>query len=357
MAAMPEEIQAREPRYKVLSDAEGELIACANTPNVRLRVQRGVTVTKHGLKRFPRQSIFLDGAFSGAPFLDNARRQYSLDHHAGCVRSFTLASCEQAATMVFHGIPLHEGRWLLVVNGIDLDSILAAWILMNQPELARDESKLLVEIMPFVRLEGAIDAHGLEAGAISGLPKALREAEGAKIKEILPATRLPPSLSEAEMLQGTVRILDALDKLLLPEACLVELGRYVEVGRVALSHGKMAVACRSDSGVYEAEAFYKARFGSAIGLLLLDRGAFQYSIRLASGFLDRDIDELYKRLNKIDPAVSASRDSENRWGGSSDIGGSPRLSGSQLGPGRILAVVEEVYGERPSFLARLFKRK
>jgi hypothetical protein len=353
---MPEEESHRGPRYRILSGAEGRLVACANTPNLRLRVQRGVTVTKGGLKRYPRQSIFLDGAFSGAPFLDNKRRQYSLDHHAGCVRSFTLATCEQAAAIVFHGIPLHEGTWLLVVNDLDLDSILAAWILMNQPELSRDEYKLLGAVMPFVRLEGAIDAHGLEAGPLSGLPQTLREEEEAKIKAILPAMRLPTGSNESELLERTVRAFDALDRLLLPEAAIVELRQYSELGRVQLAHGKMAIACRSAAGVYEAEAFYKARFGSALGLLLLDRGAFQYSLRLSSGFLDCDIEELYKRLNKVDPATASSREAENRWGGSSDIGGSPRLTGSQLGPDRILAVIEEVYGERPGLLQRLIQR-
>jgi hypothetical protein len=343
---MPDEIGPRERRYKVISAAERELIACANTPNVRLLIQRGVEVTRRDLESYPRQSVFIDGAFVGAPFLDNERRQYSLDHHTGCVRSFTLASCEQAAAMVFHDIPLHEGKWLLIINDIDLDSILAVWILMNEPELARDENKLLGEIMPFVRLEGVIDGHGLEADVLSGLPEALRAAERAKIKEILPATRLPPLLSAAKLLEGAIRALAGLDRLLLPEDCLAELGRYTELGRVSLAHSKLAVACRSALGVYEAEAFYKARFGSALGILLLDRGSSQYSIRLASGFLDSNIEKLYKELNKIDPAVSPAHDSENRWGGSSDIGGSPRLSGTQLGPDRILAVIEEVYGER-----------
>jgi hypothetical protein len=250
--------------------------------------------------------------------------------------------------MVFHGIPLHEGKWLLIINDIDLDSILAAWILMNEPELARDENKLLSAIMPFVRLEGVIDGHGLEAGVLSGLPEALRAAEEAKIKEILPATRLPAGLSAIELLKGTIGVLEGLDRLLLPEAYLAELGSYIELGRVSLAHSKMAMACRSALGVYEAEAFYKARFGSALGILLLDRGASQYSLRLVSDFLDCDIEELYKKLNKIDPAVNPARDSENRWGGSSDIGGSPRLSGSELSPDRILAAIEEVYGERPS---------
>lgn len=354
---MTEEPSVRAPRYKLVASPEGDLVACVNAPNVLLRIQRGVAVTRGGLKRYPRQSVFIDGAFAGAPFLDNKRRQYSLDHHAGCVRSFTLAACEQAAAMVFHGLPLHEGEWLLLVNGIDLDSLLAAWILMNQPELRRDANKLLGEIMGFVRAEGVIDGHGIEAGILTGLPPASLEAAEAKIKAILPATRLGAKLSQTELLQGTMKALGLLDELLLPEAALRELSQYVELGRVGLDRGKIAVACRSSVGVYEAEAFYKARYGSALGILLLDRGAYQYTIRLASGFLDQDIEELYKRLNKADPAASASREGENLWGGSSDIGGSPRQSGSRLEPGRILELIAEVYGEQPSPLRRLFGRR
>jgi hypothetical protein len=351
---MADENLTATPRYRLAPRADGEDIVCVNSPNIRLRIQPGVAATKGGLKRYPRQSIFLDGAYSGPPFLNNKTRQYSLDHHSGCVRSLTLASCEQAAVMVFHGIPLHEGDWLLLVNGVDLDAILAAWLLMNSAELRRDGFRLLGTAMPFVRLEGVIDSHGLEAGVLGGLsPEALADT-AEKIKGVLPASRLPAGASLEDTLRGTVLLLERLDALLLPEPCLRELAQYLELGRVALARGKFAVACRSVLGIYEVENYYKARYGSALGLVLLDRGAFHYSLRLASDFLDLDLNELYKRLNRIDPAASASREAENRWGGSSDIGGSPRLSGSQLGVERILAVIGELYGERSGPLARVF---
>jgi hypothetical protein len=337
--------QAIGSRYKILPGGIPDSVACVNEPAVVLRLERGVAVTARGRRKYPRQTIFLDGAFSGAPFLDNKRRHYSLDHHSGCVRAFTLATCEQAAAMVFHGMPLGEGRWLLVVNGIDLDSVLAAWILMNHADLARNGMKLLEAAMPLVRCEGIIDANGLEAGILSGLSSGERAVQEARLKAIVGATRVPPGASGAEALVAALRILGRLDELLLPEAYLRELSGYQELDRVSLSRGKFAVACRSSLGIYEVEASYKARYGQSLGIVVLDRGACQYTIRLTSGFLDHDIEELYKRLNKIDPAASKDRDSENRWGGSSDIGGSPRLSGSELSSERILEVIQDLYGE------------
>jgi len=345
--------RGKSSRYEVVAGAEGEVVASVDAPNIHALLRLGETAAKRSLKRYPRQTIFLDGAFGGAPFLDNKRRQYSLDHHAGVVRILTLATCEQAAAMVYHGLPLAEGEWLLVLNGLDLDSLLAVWILVNHAELRRDGNRLLGRIMPLVRTEGVIDAHGLDAGVLTALDPETLAAAQAQIKALLPFSRAPAGAGEREALEGAVAFLERLDSLLLPAAALAELARIVETGRVPLTRGRLAIACRSGLGVYEVEEHYKSRYGSAFGILLLDRGGGQYTIRLSSGFFDANIDELYAKLNKLDPAASSSRDGENRWGGSTDIGGSPRLSGSQLESRRILDAIGEVYGERPAFLARI----
>ena len=74
--------------------------------SIALRIERGLTVDSRARKRYGPQTIFLDGVYNGAPFCDNEARHYSLDHHAGCVRAFTLATCEQAAVMLLQGLPL-----------------------------------------------------------------------------------------------------------------------------------------------------------------------------------------------------------------------------------------------------------
>ena len=39
-------------------------------------------------------------------YLDNSSKLYNLDHHEGCERAFTLATCEQALLMVYSGVEL-----------------------------------------------------------------------------------------------------------------------------------------------------------------------------------------------------------------------------------------------------------
>jgi hypothetical protein len=353
---MDEEWKTSGSRYRDENVAEGRALACVDAPNIKLSLERGVAITRRGRARYPRQTVFLDGAFAGPPFLDNAKRHYSLDHHEGCVRAFTLATCEQAATMVFNRLPLNEGSWRIVVNGLDLDSLLASWILMNHAELNRDGRRLLASAMPLVRSEGLIDSLGLEAGLLSGLPEELRAREEAVLRELLPLLRLPSGGPKAQEEEAARSVLSRLDGLLLPSEYLGELAAFREIGRVSMAQGKLALLCRSAVGIYEAEAFHRSRYGDQLGLLIVDKGDRHYSLRLASCFFGGEVEELYKRLNKIDPAVFKNRDTENRWGGSSDIGGSPRLTGTELPQERILEAVSEVFGERQPILRRLFGR-
>jgi membrane protease YdiL (CAAX protease family) len=51
-------------------------------------------------------------------------------------------------------------------------------------------------------------------------------------------------------------------------------------------------------------------------------------------FMPGNLEPVYERLNFIDPVVRC-RSQNNRWGGSSDIGGSPRATGTSLTPGEI----------------------
>ena len=55
-------------------------------------------------------TIFLDGAAKGEPFMDASRGIYNLDHHEGCVRSFTLSTCEQAMILIRKGLDLDGER-------------------------------------------------------------------------------------------------------------------------------------------------------------------------------------------------------------------------------------------------------
>jgi hypothetical protein len=113
--------------------------------------------------------------------MDNERRHYALDHHAGCVRPFTLATCEQAAVVVMMGLPLNEGEWHIYVNNPDLDALLASWILINHKRLLAHDKRLLRELMPLVRVEGVIDTHGLDMSELSALPSHIYKLHKARL--------------------------------------------------------------------------------------------------------------------------------------------------------------------------------
>ena len=52
-------------------------------------------------------TCYLDGAVQG-PVLDNSRFSYSFDHHSGCVRNWTSATCKQVRDSLELGFPIHK---------------------------------------------------------------------------------------------------------------------------------------------------------------------------------------------------------------------------------------------------------
>jgi hypothetical protein len=353
-AAVP---AAAAPRYRIVAEEAGRGVLCESAPNIRVRVERGLTVGVEELKKYPRQSIFLDGACSGPPFLDNENRHYSFDHHAGNVpRAFLLAACEQAAVMILEGLPLDDGNWQVFINNPDLDAALAAWLLVNHAPLKLNHAKLLAEVMPLVRVEGVIDAHGTDAAPLSGLPLQLwdhyrRELDELKRRE--DELKGTGAWAQADLLDYTRGLFERLDALLLPAGHLAEISEIKELGRVNLDGGKVVISCRSRQAIYAVEERLRERFGPSLALILLDAGNGIITLRQADQFLPRNLNHLYSVLNQRDPQATKG----NLWGGSSEIGGSPRKSGTGLSAEELLAVVREVYGPRPPWWKRLFRKR
>lgn len=348
-------------RYVLVGDDPERYISCRSAPNLHLCVERGLAVGKGARKRYPRQTIFLDGAYTDAPFLDNQQRQYSLDHHAGCLRPFTLASCEQAVVMLLQGLPLDEGEWQILVNEPDIDAVLAAWVLFNHAELLADEQKLLHAVMPLIRVEGVIDAHGLDMAVLSGLPRERYEAEKVRIdglRQVEAVHRTNGDWDTTDYLTYTVDLLRRIDSLLVPAEHWHNRVQVEEVLELPLEERKVAVLCRVQNGIYEAETQLKERFGKQLGVIVLDQGGHRFTLRQVDPFLPQTLDSAFALLNENDPRVqdSATANEENRWGGSDEIGGSPRRSGSGLDGRQVLEIVGAAYAERRSWWRRLWQR-
>jgi hypothetical protein len=347
-AADPGRPAATAPsRYSVGTRGDESWVQSTGAPNLRLHVDPGLTVAGADRKRYPRQAIFLDGVCAGPPFLDNEARQYSLDHHEGCVRAFTVAACEQAVIVVLEGLPLEQGEWHVYVGQPDADALLAAWVLLNQADLMRDDRRLLRHVMPFVRLESVIDAHGLDGEVLAALPPKVSATWRAHLDAFVAHEREARRSGawSGDVLEFARAQLERLDGILLP-AEFLDLARAVgEVERVELEGDTAAVLCRSDLGIYEVERLLQERHGRHVGLIVLDLGGGHFTLRQSGTFLTRNLTALYPVLNRRDPNVIRSGGSD-RWGGSDQIGGSPRQAGSGLTGPEIMALVATTYRRR-----------
>ncbi|MBI1997003.1 MAG: hypothetical protein HYS66_11115, partial [Deltaproteobacteria bacterium] len=128
-------------------------------------------------------TIYLDGAAEGGPFLDVEKAIFNLDHHEGCVRSFTLATCEQALVLIRKGMDLQARDWTIHANDPDLDTILAIWLLLNHMRVNDVDPEIRKKIVPFVRLQGSIDAHGLAMQELCGFPAELQASVFAQLEK------------------------------------------------------------------------------------------------------------------------------------------------------------------------------
>lgn len=334
---------AEQPsRYAIQGDPPA--IVCVDFPGVFLHVQRGLTIEESERLELPRQSIFLDGVFAGPAFLDNEHRQYSLDHHAGCVRAFTLATCEQACVMLMQRIPLWEGEWHVYVNEPDLDSLLAAWVILNHYALAHDDYALLRKVMPLIRVEGVIDAYGFDKAVLSGLPRRIYEAKKQRIDKLRRAERALRERGEwatADLVSFSRLQLDKMDAELFPRGSPRIMG--VETQKLSAPTRKLAVLVRSQRGIYEIEEQLKEKHADELALIVLDSGHGRMTLRLVDKFMPKNLHAAYDALNARDPRVDRDHDS-NAWGGSDEIGGSPRATGSGLSGAEVLDTLARSLG-------------
>ncbi len=329
--------------YALLREGGHRFVARAHAGNILLRVERGLSVSEAARRDYPERSLFLDGVYAGAPFIDNGRRQYALDHHQGVVRPFTLATCEQAAVIVAMGLPLGEGSWRVYVNEPDLDALLAAWVLMNHDALAAEGLAPLGELMPLLRVEGNIDTHGFEMPALSGVaPRsyALQKARIDRLRARELSLRLAGRWDALDVVAYAKDRLEELDRELLGKG---RQGAHLRsaMRRVGVQRRKVAVLWRSALGIYEVEEALKTRFGDALAVVVLDRGDGHITLLQTDRFLPRTLSDLYPLLDAADP--NADPGGGNSWGGASDIGGSPRKTGTALSGEQVLHLVSRLY--------------
>ena len=124
-------------RYIIKTSGDERVLICLEAPNLNVHMESGLSVTGSVARKSPGGTIFLDGVAQCEPFMDHERQVYNLDHHEGCVRAFTLATCEQTLVMYMKGLDLQGREWNIFANEPDLDTLLAIWILLNHARIGR----------------------------------------------------------------------------------------------------------------------------------------------------------------------------------------------------------------------------
>jgi hypothetical protein len=339
-------------RYRIRTvDGVPELV-CVEAPTIAVQIRAGVTASAQDARSAPAGTIFLDGAAQCAPFTDPARRIYNLDHHEGCVRSFTLSTCEQAMVLVRKGLELRSLEWTVRANDADLDAILAIWVLLNHLRLSDPNDPVRAEIMPLLRLEGAIDAQGLDLQDFCALPPALFEKTRRRMDRLREQERHLKSAKgwhRVDLLEYVRDRLAQIDSFVYPSSIFEGIVDVEEIGRTEMSDGSIALACRTRAGIYEVERELRRLHGPRLGLILLEQRSGVYTLRQVKPSLPAGLDQAYAHLNLVD-AATGSTQSGNRWGGSGEIGGSPRRTGSKLSTSEVLEVC--VHAFSPATRAR-----
>ncbi len=289
-------------------------------PAMRLVIERGRIVP---FEELPPWSLALDGYVQG-PAFDNVRHRYSFDHHKGCIRLITTATCEQVRDAVLLG--LDPELFTTYINDVDTDTALGVWVLRNPSRLKEPEVDRLINAA------GLLDAHG---GAYPLV------ASRARIEWLgLPETK---SRMEGRYEQLSIEELHAL---------LDSIGERFEAlldGRAPSDDELRSSAkvpsfrvLREGTGWVMVEAtdphvlfhLYEKGATRIVTHRLQSDGSSAYTVARRSDFVEAfEVPEILAALSVREPG----------WGGGSTIGGAPRNadgSRSRLTPDEVFEIVE-----------------
>ncbi len=263
-------------------------------------IQRGKKIE---LEELPEYSIAIDGFVQG-PVIDTDNHRYSFDHHSGCLRYCTTASCTQAWTAVLLG--LEPARYAIYINDVDIDVCMAIWCLKNPDRCSEPQVKKLVE---------AIGLGDMHAGALNlnGMNKTVEWVSAPQTDSI--------RNSDYEKLSDP-----GLNTIM--ESILHRITQYVN-GDASSDisdqeiHGNFTIIKNDENGWVLAESqdphVYTALYKAGIDRVVISRpqedGTNAISIAKRSDFIDGfPLPRFYSALNKV----------ESGWGGSTMVGGAPR---------------------------------
>ncbi len=306
---------------------------------MKIVIKRGKTVP---FEELPDYSLALDGYVQG-PAIDVKRHKYSFDHHAGCLRLVTKATCAQVLDALLLG--LNPENMTIYINDIDADTVLAIWLLKHNHAVTNPRVRDLVEDV------GNVDAHGpsyfpfvRDSDLCQRFFKGAMEPEARLRREGYPCN--------VNLYQLLKDCLKRTNKLIFHNKRfpVCQPPRDRRGCRYEITHrGSGWVMSLCPERVFG--SLYRDGYSRVVSYHEIEvempngqrESSFTYTIAKQSDLItDFNIPEILARLDQV----------EAGWGGGSSIGGAPRRpngSRSFLHPDQVFEIIEElVYQERCS---------
>lgn len=296
-----------------------------NMNAVNIVVNRGAVVD---LADLPKKSIALDGYVRG-PIVNVEEEKYSFDHHDGCVRLVTSATCVQVLDALLLGLDTKDHT--IYINDVDGDTTLATWLLLNPHRIMEPQVRELVATV------GAIDAHGpAYVVANQELANSFFQGVMSHVTDLQRARKYVEA-DLNKLLGDTIAKIDQLLDGTLEWAQRPLKDRCFEITHRGASGWVMA---RSADFIFD--LLYAAGHTKAVAYQENPDGSITYTVGKKSEMVANFPVGPTPRGGTI---LNALNEREAGWGGSTTIGGAPRNadgSRSRLTPDEVFAIITNI---------------
>jgi hypothetical protein len=283
---------------------------------------------KEFVKKTPAMSIALDGYVDAASAYNLETKHLNFDHHAGVNRSATRATCGQVLLALRQGLfDSFVGDVNVYVNDCDEDVCLSYYLLKHGYR-----SKNVVDPL-LNRLVFMIDMLDTTAGAYP-FPADLPVLEElAWIFEPYRRARLNGLLGTKDS-AAFLGIITDVERRITDHICgkgeRISLNTSYEI----LSKQPTFVIV-NETGSHARTGMLSDGIKAFVTVRQREPGTYDYVVGKISDFISFPIEVIFKKLNEAEGCTN------DRWGGASTIGGSPRVGGSKL----TLSEVEQIIAE------------
>jgi hypothetical protein len=283
----------------------------------------------------PPYSIALDGYVNSVSDLDFNGPYLNLDHHSGVRRLITRSTCSQVYLAIALGLfelfqKDSQPYANIYINDCDQDVCLSYWLLKNPDKVrglkAQDNIARLIIIEDFMDSTAGSFPVDLTRDIVQQSfwifePYTVAR-NNAEVKKYSPS----------QMVDLIMSVYERINLFAEGKAQKIEIDT-----RHKLAGGGKGWTLAEEIGSYARLKLYQEGVQALITFRDNQDGTYTYSIGKISGFIKFPIPPLYNVLNQAENR----NDTNDQWGGSTLIGGSPRRSGSRLKPEELENIVND----------------